>query len=401
MINRILIVVMLILTLFTQYAGVPSLGFTATAQSLNTVPSSPVPQTEESANTQEIPTPSPEVLPGSPTPTPEVSPGAPTPIPENTPLPDTYPGTSTPPAITIGPPAIEDPLVHQLPAFDVLSKEYLLFEKDMVAIIDKAKKQSGIKSTFGLFIMDLKTELSYGAHKNLVLMDPVDKVPEGFFNSASVIKMFQGYIFCDMLRYGELDAEKVYYDKVTGRKFKILPMIKSMIKYSDNNYSNACLRLVDNKQSNAVLSRLGITNSRLYGEMSGAVGYSRQNNIERYGTDKRCARITPQDSALILYNIYRNKDTDPYMKVLNEALIGNVYNTRIPVGVKRVSKKYLIAHKTGTNSALGVYNDAGIVYCKNPFILVSYTQSTTSFAGHTFIRSLAEQLTRYFDSKVQ
>ena len=86
------------------------------------------------------------------------------------------------------------------------------------------------------------------------------------------------------------------------------------------------------------------------------------------------------------------------MASMNRALLDNIYNTRIPVGVKKVDKGYEIAHKTGTNSSLGVYNDAGIVYGNRPFILVAFTQGTTSEAGHTFIRKLAQDLTRYFDS---
>ena len=53
-----------------------------------------------------------------------------------------------------------------------------------------------------------------------------------------------------------------------------------------------------------VLARLGITDSSvIYGEMSGAIGYSLRNNLENYGTTKRCARITPrmQGSSCIMY----------------------------------------------------------------------------------------------------
>lgn len=288
------------------------------------------------------------------------------------------------------------PLVFDFPELDISSEDYIKFANDIKAMVEKAAKVSGIKTTYGIFVMDLDRKLYYGVNETLTRMDEVDNVPEGWFNSASVIKLFQGYIFCHLLRTGELDENRTYFDSVTGRKFKILPMLKSMISYSDNNYSNACLRLVDNRKSNEVLQNLGITNSRLYGEMSGAIGYSRQNNIEKYGTDKRCARITPQDTGLILYNIYLNKDTDKYMQTLNEGLLGNIYNSRIPVGVKRVSPAYKVAHKTGTNSSIGVYNDAGIVYAPTPFILVAFTQGTSITRGESFIISLAEQLTRYF-----
>lgn len=285
----------------------------------------------------------------------------------------------------------------KLPVFDTQSNEAKKFITDMKSVLGKAVRLSGINSTYGVFIMDLSSRLYYGENEHLTRIDDTDNMKEGYFNSASVVKLFQGYILCDMMRRSELDTNKTYRDDITGRSFKLLPMIEAMISYSDNDYSNACLRLIGNHKSNDVLARLGITNSRIYGEMSGAVGYSRQNNIKKYGTAKRCARLTPYDTALILYNIYIEKDTDIYMKTLNKALLGNIYNTRIPVGVKRVSKKYAVAHKTGTNDDIGVYNDAGIVYTKRPFILVAFTQGTTSKAAHVFIRSLAEQLTRYFE----
>lgn len=348
-------------------------------------------------NTSSTPSPTPTPTPTHvPTSTPVYTPNtASTPTPNPTPIPK----ITTPDSILLNPSPTLGPLVSILPTYDIDNLEAQNFRKDMIYIINKAEKASGISTIYGLFIIDLQTNYSYGVNENLTGIDEAENVPEGYFNSASVIKLFQGYIFCDMMRNGELDSEKKWNDKVTGRKFKLMPMIKSMISYSDNNYSNACLRIVDNKVSNTVLNRLGIKNSRLYGEMSGAIGYSEKNNMKRYGTTKRCARLTPFDTALILYNIFINKDSDFYMKELNEALLGNVYNSRIPVGVKRVSPKYRVAHKTGTNSGRGIYNDAGIVYAKTPFILVVFTQNTTEKSGNSFIRSIAEQITKYYDSK--
>jgi hypothetical protein len=284
-----------------------------------------------------------------------------------------------------------------LPPFDMFSSDYAAFRGDMEAIVQKAERSSGIRTVYGVFIMDLRTNYRYGVNENLLHTDPDTGEVEGFFNSASVVKLFQGYILCDMMRRGELDADATFHDAVTGRRFKLPNMIKTMISLSDNNYSNAVLRLIGNAKANEVLTRLGIYDSRIYGEMSGAIGYSRKNNIEKYGTSKRCARLTPRDAGLILYNVYRGRESDYYMKIMNEALLGNIYNTRIPVGVARVDPSCQVAHKTGTNSELGIYNDAGIIYCDNPFILVAFTKGTSQGKGQGFIRSLAEQLTRYFN----
>lgn len=277
--------------------------------------------------------------------------------------------------------------------------EYVIFKNEVNAIVKEAEQASGIDTKYGVFVMDLTNYFIFGINESLTRIDPYDNMKEGYFNSASVVKLFQGYILCDMMRRGELSEDEVYYDQVTGRRFRLLKMIKIMISYSDNNYSNAALRLIGNTKSNEVLDRLGIHDSRIYGEMSGAIGYSAENNLKRYGTIKRCARITPRDTGLILYNVYINRETDIYMQTLNQALKANIYNSRIPAGVAKVNQDYEIAHKTGTNSALGVYNDAGIIYCKRPFILVVFTQSVTAGKGEKFIQILAEKLTRYFDSK--
>lgn len=293
---------------------------------------------------------------------------------------------------------VDEIIKTTLPSNDT-NPDYLSFENEILTIIRKSEQKSGIKSTYGVFVMDLKTNYHTGINKDLTKIDPYDNNEDGYFNSASVIKLFQGYIICDMLRNNELSAENIYEDKITGRSFKLLDMIHTMISKSDNNLSNASLRIVNNTKSNEVLNRLGIVNSKIYGEMGGAIGYSQSRNLKEYGTIKRCARLTPADAGLILYNIYINKDTDIYMSALNKALIANVYNSRIPVGVKKVNPDYKIAHKTGTNSNIGVYNDAGIIYCERPYILVAFTQDTSSSNGHSFIRDLSENLTIYFNNK--
>lgn len=290
-------------------------------------------------------------------------------------------------------------IAGDFPQVDTGTSEYTVFRDEITAIIREAERLSGIKTVYGVFVMDLLNNYICGVNESLTRVDPYDNMREGYFNSASVVKLFQAYILCDMMRMGELSMDETYYDKVTGRRFRLTEMINAMLSYSDNNYSNAALRLVGNQKSNEVLDRLGIHDSRIYGEMSGAIGYSAENNLKRYGTVKRCARITPRDTGLILYNVYLNRESDIYMEMLDKALKANIYNTRIPAGVARVNPEYEVAHKTGTNTELGIYNDAGIIYCRRPFILVALTQSTTARTGESFIRILAEKLTRYFDSK--
>ena len=170
-----------------------------------------------------------------------------------------------------------------------------------------------------------------------------------------------------------------------------------MISYSDNNYSNAALRLIGNQKSNEVLDRLGIHKSRIYGEMSGAIELAGKQPEKVWYCQALCG-LHPRYRADTLQYLCQPGEGHLYGD-LEQGSQRQYLQQRIPAGVSRVNPDYEVAHKTGTNSHLGIYNDAGIIYCKRPFILVAFTQSTSSKAGQSFIRSLAEQLTRYFDSK--
>ena len=97
----------------------------------------------------------------------------------------------------------------------------------------------------------------------------------------------------------------------------------------------------------------------------------------------------------ILEQVYTKKDTDEHMTHFNKALLDNIWNSRIPTGI---NFKYPVAHKTGTASSHGVYNDAGIVYCKNPYVLVVFTRGETKTAGEGFIREVAKEVTNYMDN---
>ena len=202
-------------------------------------------------------------------------------------------------------------IADSFPSPDMCIWEYTVFKNEVLAIIDQAERSSGIKTVYGVFVLDLVNNYSCGVNENLTRIDPYDNMEEGYFNSASVIKLFQGYILCDMMRRGELNVDEVYYDSVTGRRFKLLRMIRDMISYSDNNYSNAALRLIGNQKSNEVLNRLGIHEQDIWRDVGGDRLQQGKQPEKVWHCQALCPDYT-RDTGLILYNIYINRENDIY-----------------------------------------------------------------------------------------
>jgi len=273
-----------------------------------------------------------------------------------------------------------------------------LFIKAVQDIADKAAGKANIKNPVGVYVKELNTGNEFGINENLTVIDEFDGNTDGYFRAASVVKLQMAYVAYRLIERGELPVDKTYYDSVTKKEFKLLPALHQMVSHSDNNLFNTMLRLIGREKTNKTLIEYGILNSPVYGEISPAIGYSRENNIKRHGTTKVGGKITPKDMGIILEAIYKEKDENIYMECFNKALIANIYNSRIPEGI---GYKYPVAHKTGTADSAGTYNDAGIIYCKNPFILVVLTKGESSANAQNYIRELAKELTNYMDQRAQ
>lgn len=272
------------------------------------------------------------------------------------------------------------------------------FSNDMQKIIDTAVKNNKIKNKVGIYIKEFSNNLEFGVNDTLTVVDSSDGNTDGYFRAASVVKLQMAYITYQLIEDGTLKTDKLYHDNVTKKDFYVLQAVHTMISKSDNNLFNTFLRLVGKEKSNEILDKNGLINSNIYGEINPAIGYSSSNNLKRHGTTKVGGKITPKDMGYILEQVYTKKDTDEHMAHFNKALLDNIWNSRIPTGIKF---KYPVAHKTGTASDYGVYNDAGIVYCKNPYILVVFTKGETNTSGEGFIREVAREVTNYMDSLIE
>lgn len=331
----------------------------------------------------------------TPTPTPVQGPSAeavPLLTPAPTPVVVPQPTPEQPPAAPLAAP-LEAPMAAPSVELQQAASE---FAKEVDAIVMKRINtyfKNGGKGTIGIYIKELKSgyEYAYNAEKT----NP-DNPREGFFNSASTCKLLSAAVMYHMNSCGELELDKAYTDKVTKAQYNLKKILPRMISHSVNDYFNITLRHLGSKQINEVLERLGVRNSLVYSEIMPAQYSSVRNNMIRYGVS-RSPRTTPKDLGHVLDLLHAGKtfgaEND---KLFVKSLLDNVYSNRLPAGV---GYKSPVAHKTGTSSGEGVYNDAGIIYLKdNPYIMVVMSKGSSSKV-QTLYRSIAGEVYSYMKKR--
>lgn len=250
------------------------------------------------------------------------------------------------------------------------------FKKEVDEIVMKHinsfYKNSG-KGTIGIYIKELKSgfEYDYNAEKT-----NSDNPKEGYFNTASTCKLLSAAVMYRLNSCGELELDKTYTDVVTNSKYNLKRILPRMISHSVNDYFNITLRHLGSKKINETLEKLGLKHSLVYSEIMPAEYSSVKNNIKRYGIS-RSPRTTPKDLGYVLDLLYAEKTFGTENnKLFVKSLLNNIYSNRLPAGI---GYKSPVAHKTGTSSGEGVYNDAGIVFLEgNPYIMVVMSKGSSS-----------------------
>jgi beta-lactamase class A len=272
------------------------------------------------------------------------------------------------------------------------------FNKEIEAIILKQINsffKNGGKGTIGIFIKELKTgfEYAYNAEKT----NP-DNPMEGYFNSASTCKLLSAAVMYYMNKCGELELDKTYTDEITKSQYNLRKLLPRMISHSVNDYFNITLRHLGPVQINDTLLKLGLKNSLVYSEIMPAQYSSVSNNIKRYGIS-RSPRTTPKDLGCVLDLLYAGKTFGAENhKLFMESLLNNIYSNRLPAGVDYKSP---VAHKTGTSSGEGVYNDAGIVFLEgNPYIIVVMCKGSSS-SVQSLYRTIAMKVYNYMKKRTE
>ena len=267
-------------------------------------------------------------------------------------------------------------------------------EEIIIKRINSYYKNRG-RGTIGIYIKELNTGFEYAFNGEKTNPDNPD---EGYFNSASTCKLLSAAVMYYMNSRGELELDKVYTDETTKSKYNLKYLLSRMISHSINDYFNITLRHLGSEQINKILKDLGVKNSIVYSEIMPAQGTSVKNNIKRYGISKS-PRTTPKDLGHVLDLLYHGRtfgaDND---KLFLEALLNNIYSNRLPAGI---GYKSPVAHKTGTSSGEGVYNDAGIVFLKNnPYIMIVMSKDSGSSVQSLF-RTIAGEIYEFMKKRTE
>jgi|GEM_PF-1179228 len=270
------------------------------------------------------------------------------------------------------------------------------FSSEVDAIVMKrvnAFYKKGGKGTVGIYIRELATGFVY-AH-NADKTNP-DDPNEGYFNTASTCKLLSAAVMYRLNQCGELELDKNYMDQLTKRQYNLKKLLPRMISHSVNDYFNITLRHLGAAKINEVLLQLGTDHSVVYSEIMPAEYSSVRNNVKRYGIS-RSPRTTPRDLGHVLQLLYEGKTFgEENNKLFVQALLDNIYSNRLPAGVGYRSP---VAHKTGTSSGEGVYNDAGIVFLEdNPYIMVVMSKGSGS-GVQTLFRTMTGEVYDYMKKR--
>lgn len=272
------------------------------------------------------------------------------------------------------------------------------FETETGAIVMKHIDyfyNNGGKGTIGIYIKELTTGFEYGYNESKT---SPENPQEGYFKSASTCKLLSAAVIYYLNNKGELELEKPLTDKISGTTYNYKKLIPRMISHSVNEYFNITLRHLGSAKINDVLKELGTQNSMVFSEIMPAAHSSANSNIKRYGISKS-PRTNPKDLGHILGLVYDGKILgEENSKELAEALKNNIYSNRLPQGI---GYKSPVAHKTGTSSGEGVYNDAGIVYLEgNPYIIVVMSMNSDSNVQSVY-RKISAELYEYMKNRVK
>lgn len=209
------------------------------------------------------------------------------------------------------------------------------------------------------------------------------------FQAASIIKLpiFAAVLLRAREEAGVLEQRLLIRDEekvpgcgalqhITGdREYDVLTLCKLMITISDNTATNALIRHFGIEALNRDFQRLGLEKTRIYRLLfdaeAAAAGWE---NL-----------FQPEELARLLEKIYRKECISPEAsRQLEDVLALQQINHKIP---GRLPAGLRVAHKTGEDS--GITNDLGIVYGRQPCILVFASNNTDVPVFEQVIRDLS------------
>ena len=210
-------------------------------------------------------------------------------------------------------------------------------------------------------------------YKNLVTGDVISYHEDDAYLAASVIKL---YVMAEAVRQckeGIISKDDlISIDKSKcvpscgaltymhdGLKVTIQDLYTLMIILSDNSATNFLIDILGEEEINACIQNLGYEKTQLNRKMYDAEKSAR--GIQNY--------VCPAELADFLERLYKGEIFDAecsehMLSVMKDQRL----NGKIPFYIHTIPGRGSIAHKTGEDT--GITHDVGIVYSKQPFVLV-------------------------------
>ncbi len=246
-------------------------------------------------------------------------------------------------------------------------------------------------SIFKEYIKDLDGKIGI-YYKNLVSGEVLEINSKEVFTSASIIKIA---ILIETLRQskdGEIDLTKrvklldeykvgssgVLNTLDAGIEVSIKDLYTLMIVVSDNTATNMLADIIGLESVNKTMKKLGYENIEFNRKMMDEVGAKK--GIDNY--------VSPVEIADILEKVYRGQLINQEIsEEIERVLKMQKVKYKIPY---LLDKSIAIGHKTGENP--GVTHDAGIIYTKEPFIFVFFSNDTNVIEAEKVMQLIVKEL---------
>ncbi|QAT42445.1 serine hydrolase [Aminipila luticellarii] len=228
-------------------------------------------------------------------------------------------------------------------------------------------------------------------YKNLVTGEEIKFNENETFRPASVIKL---PIFAEISRRDALKTADMA-EKIVIKNSEKVPSCGALTLFTDEpavdirTLCNLMIAISDNTATNVLIKRFGI---EALNEGFRIMGLEKT-RVNRLLFDMEAAAqgkenvVVPQEIGRLLEKIYRKEFVNEEVsEKIAETLLAQQVNHKIP---GRLPEEIGVAHKTGDDD--GITNDVGIVYAKEPFVIVFLSNETDVPAFEQIIRDVTYQ----------
>ncbi len=218
-------------------------------------------------------------------------------------------------------------------------------EKSEKIISEFKKRTDGLSGMYGLYIINLENGYSFGVNKDET------------FQAASLIKLPVMISVLWEVESGNLEFGKTYrlknsdkiggsgslYNKPEGFEITYKDLFVLMGKQSDNTAFNIFRKILGDSKIEETIRKIGMLNTSL-----------KEN------------KTTPRDIGILFQKVWEGDIlSNSFKEDFFEALEDTIYESWLAAGIP---KEVRIAHKYGRE--VHVVNDAGVVFSKNPYVVV-------------------------------